>query len=62
MNRVPDKYYHIDGSAIMERQHTPTTNANTIIDGNEDHMTNTDGTLFDGHRYEVCKYLPVVIW
>jgi hypothetical protein len=24
--------------------------------GNEDHMTNSDETLFDGYRYEVCKY------
>jgi hypothetical protein len=29
---------------------------------NEDHMTNSDETLFDGHQYEVCKYLPVLIW
>ena len=47
---------------LYGRHHTPTDKADTNIDGNEDHMANTDEILFDGYQCEVSKYLPVLIW
>jgi hypothetical protein len=42
------------------RQDTPADKADTNIDGNEDHMANTDEILFDGYQCDVSKYRPVL--